>query len=456
MRTNVSQKPTERTHEGATSISVSPIKQLRRSLMACMLFEDTFYEDGESVADRIRSLVQKVKFEDAAQAAIDAREKFKLRHVPLLVVRELLRNHSGRKVGDLVHRVIQRPDEMGELLAIYWKDQPNAPLSSQLKIGLARALKKFSAYELAKWDNDGKDGKIRIRDVMFLTHARPKGAEDRYTAKERKGKAAYTLNQHEVLFKQLAEDKLEIPDTWETQLSAGAGKKDLFERLMREKKLGTLALLKNLRGMLEVGVSEDLIRASLAVAKTDRVLPFRFITAAKYAPRLEDALEATMMKCLRESEQLKGKTALLVDVSGSMKDPISAKSEMRRLDAAAGVAMLLREVCERARVFRFNQVTEEIPPRQGFALREAIGYPSGGTDLGQAVRYVYEQFPECERLIVLTDEQSTDRPQQPRGRGYIINVAANKNGIGYGSWVTIDGWSEAVIDYIHELEREED
>jgi len=41
----------------------------------------------------------------------------------------------------------------------------------------------------------------------------------------------------------------------------------------------------------------------------------------------------------------------------------------------------------------------------------------------------------------------------PKGLGYVINVASFKNGIGYGKWMHIDGWSEAVIGYIRELEK---
>jgi hypothetical protein len=40
----------------------------------------------------------------------------------------------------------------------------------------------------------------------------------------------------------------------------------------------------------------------------------------------------------------------------------------------------------------------------------------------------------------------------PSGKGYVINVASNRNGVGYGEWTHIDGWSEAVVDYIASLE----
>lgn len=60
------------------------------------------------------------------------------------------------------------------------------------------------------------------------------------------------------------------------------------------------------------------------------------------------------------------------------------------------------------------------------------------------------------RFIVLTDEQSNDEVGSPGcDKAYMINVAAFKNGVGYGKWTKIDGWSEAVIDYIIQSEKEE-
>jgi hypothetical protein len=58
-----------------------------------------------------------------------------------------------------------------------------------------------------------------------------------------------------------------------------------------------------------------------------------------------------------------------------------------------------------------------------------------------------------DRLIVITDEQSHDRVPVPKhGRGYVVNVASYRNGVGYGAWTHIDGWSEAIIEYIRSVE----
>lgn len=436
MKTNLKHQNAPKTYEGAISVNVSAAKELRRTVMANMLFEDTFYESGIDAAIRMADLIKRVPFSAAAQIAVDAREKFKLRHAPLFLVREILRLHKGRQVGDLIARVIQRPDECGELLALYWKDNKEAPLTAQLKVGLARALKKFNEYQLAKWN---KDGAVKLRDVLFLSHARPKDELQK------------------AIFDKLAAKALATPDTWEVALSEGADKKATFERLMAEKKLGAMALLRNLRGMLEAGVSEDAIRAALSTMNAERILPFRFISAAKYAPRMEDALEQAMFRCLAEVPKLGGKTALLIDHSGSMQQPVSSKSEITRFDAAAALAMILRETAERCRVFTFSDRMVEVPPRRGFAMMQAVREVINpvGTMLGSAVRKVYEIFPECDRILVVTDEQSADRPPHPQGHGYIINVGGYKNGIAYGPWVSIDGWSEAVLEYVRASEAEE-
>lgn len=437
MRTNIhSTRNAPRTHEGAVSTALSPAAELRRTVMANMLFEDTFYESGEDGAARMKALAAKVSFPELASIAIDAREKMKLRHVPLFVLREAIRIHKGRQVGDLIARVIQRPDEMAELVSLYWKDNPNAGLTSQMKIGLARAMKKFTPYQLAKWN---KDGPVKLRDVLFLAHVRPRDGEQK------------------VVLDQIASKTLPVPDTWEVALSEGADKKATWERLMREGKLGGMALLRNLRNMDQAKVDQALLRAAIGSMNGERILPFRFITAAKYAPQHEDVIEKAMFNCLKAQPRFPGNTALLVDHSGSMQQAVSAKSEVTRFDAASALAMILRETADRARIFTFAASCIEIPPRSGFgmlaAMRAVINPTS--TLLGAAVKHIYKVYPECNRIIVVTDEQSADRPPHPQGTGYIINVGGYKQGIGYGPWVTIDGWSEAVLDYIRAYEGQE-
>ena len=154
------------------------------------------------------------------------------------------------------------------------------------------------------------------------------------------------------------------PDTWEVALSAsgdrsdergaekGADKREAWQRLLAENKLGALALLRNLRNMREAGVDEALVLAALRSMNAARVLPFRFLAAARYAPQWEEALEFAMLKCVAEQEKLRGKTIVLVDISGSMTAQLSRRSEMLRTDAAYGLAVLLREIGEKVAVLQ--------------------------------------------------------------------------------------------------------
>src|SRR5580765_423624 len=384
-----------RTHEGAPARNISTELQLRRSVLACLLWESQFYEDGVEIAGRIAELVPKVAAEKVAALAVEAREKMKLRHAPLLLVREMARHATHRAlVAETLTRVIQRADELAEFVAIYWKDG-RVPLSAQVKKGLAAAFPKFDAYALAKYD---RGGPIKLRDVLFLAHAKPRDEA-----------------QAEV-WKRLIAGELTTPDTWEVALSSGANKREAWERLLREQRLGALALLCNLRNMRDAGVDEDLVLAALGSMSTARVLPFRFLAAARYAPQWEEALEQAMLKCVAGAEKLRGKTIVLVDVSGSMTAPLSQRSEMQRTDAAYGLAVLLREIGEKVGVFSFSDKLVEVPARRGFALRDAIDASQhhGATYLGKAVEELNKK-ERYDRLIVITDEQAHDTVPAPDG-----------------------------------------
>jgi 60 kDa SS-A/Ro ribonucleoprotein len=411
MRFNTAPHFTETTYEGASAARLNPEQQLRRSLLSCLLGEDEFDEDGETVMARIQVLADQVPLETLAALAVEARTRFKLRHAPLWLLLALIRRGSGQSlVAEAIAATIQRADEMGELVAMYWRDGKR-PLSKQMKLGLGRAFGRFDEYALAKHD---RDAKVKIRDVLFLAHPKPRD----------EAQAA--------LWKRVADRTLVTPDTWEVALSGGADKREAFERLLREKKLGYLALLRNLRNMAEAGVDEGLVRDAIVSRRggAQRVLPFRYIAAARAAPRFEPALDQALTMAIAEMAPLAGKTVVLVDVSGSMDSRLSARSDMTRADAAAALASIIPGDI---RVFSFSNALVEIPPRRGMAGVDAVleSQPHSGTLLGAAVAWVNENVPR-DRLIVVTDEQASDLVPPPKAPlAYMINVASARNGVGY-------------------------
>lgn len=420
------------THEGAPAVgNLSPEKQLRRSVLSCLLWEKEFYEDGASIADRIVETAAKVKPEVLAALAIEAREVFHLRHVPLMLL-DVLSKTGPALTAETVARVLQRADEPGELLSIYWRNGRKM-IPAQMRKGIAKAFPKFDAYQLAKYD---RDGAVKLRDVLRMV--RPKPANEDQAA----------------LWKRVKDRELEVPDTWEVALSGGADKKETFERLLREGNLGYLALLRNLRNMATAAVDETLIRAAIVARKNGahHVLPFRYVAAARAAPQYEPHIDQALCEAVSEMPVYLGKTIILVDVSGSMDEKLSAKSDLKRIDAAAALGAIFPGDI---RLFTFSHQLVEVPPRRGIAGVDAIisSQPHGGTYLGQAVAAI-NQMPH-DRLIVITDEQSHDAVPHAAKRGYMINVASAKNGVGYGPWIHIDGFSEGVFRFIREVESDE-
>lgn len=240
-----------------------------------------------------------------------------------------------------------------------------------------------------------------------------------------------------------------------TNLSDGADKKATFERLIRENNLGYLALLRNLRNMEQAGCDPALVRDAILARKgAQRVLPFRYTAAARHAPMFEPALDKALQAAILELPLLVGTTLVLVDVSGSMDAKLSEKSDLTRADAAATLAAVVNG--EILRVFSFSDGTVEVPARRGMAGVDAVlrSQPHRSTALAEAVGYVNRLSHD--RLIVITDEQATSHrrvldPVAPRA--YMINVASNKNGVGYGKWTHIDGFSERVLHWIAEVEK---
>ncbi len=467
------------THEGAPAHRINIRQILRRSVCSCMLWEDTHYEEGVSIANRISELVPRVSPDEVAALAIEAREQFKLRHVPLLLVRELARaGYMG--TADALARIIQRPDELAEFLSIYWKDG-RQPLSAQVKKGLAAAFPKFNAYQLAKYN---RPESVKLRDVLRLCHATPRDLEQATNFKaliggfckncgDKNPELRINKNNKKCNCGKYEELTLPTPDTWEVALSAGKNKKETWERLMKEGKLNSMAFLRNLRNMSQERVDRDLIKEYSQKVNTYRVLPFRFIAAAKAAPEYEEYIDAMFLRSLSQNK-IAGRTIIVIDVSGSMYGTkVSEKSDMDRAHAACALGAIAREKFEDIAVYAtagndFTRIhkTQLVPARRGMALVDAIydlcqPLGGGGIFLTPVCDWLREREQNVERMIVITDEQDCagsgkHSPLNARPLGekfnYLINVASYQNGIGYGRWTHLDGFSEAVINWIPQYE----
>lgn len=437
---------------------------LRRSVMACLLWEDIAYEDGQTVAQRIGSLVPLVDPQIVREIAVEARFQQKLRHVPLLIAREMARHDSHKQhVQSVLREIIHRPDELAEFLAIYWGngdrqkvEQHERPLANSVKRGLADAFTKFDEYQLAKWN---RQNAIKLRDVLFMVHAKPKDKDQAD------------------LWKRLVDDKLTTPDTWEVGLSAAKNETDkrrVWESLIERNKLGALAVLKNLRNMQQACVPRHMISMAIEQANPSMLLPINFLAARNAASDFTRQIESLMFKCAAQWPKLPGWTVFVVDVSGSMGAKLSDRSDFHRTDAAAAMAVLAAEVCENIVVYatagsdgRRIHATAKVKPHRGFALADEIKEQmqilgGGGIFTRQCLEYIREHEKEApDRIIIFSDSQDCDLPTQrtpkPFGKyNYIVDVSCHKHGVAYdGIWdAEIAGWSEHFLRFISAYEMQ--
>jgi hypothetical protein len=208
-----------------------------------------------------------------------------LRHVPLFLTRELARQKgAGRLVADTLEQVVSGQTNSVSSLRSTGRPEGAALCGREARVGKGvHEVRRLPAGEV----QPRKHGKTARRAVPV-----PRQAEKRRTGRT---------------WKKLVENTLESPDTWEVALSAGKDKRETWERLLREGKVGGMAVLRNLRLMLAAGVPPKLIAERLEKGIA-RALPFRFVTAARYAPKLEEAIETAMLKSVAGFETLPGVT----------------------------------------------------------------------------------------------------------------------------------------------------
>lgn len=438
---------------GAIAAKQGNIFQLRRCVLANLLWEDVAYTDGLAVAAEIRRLIPLCNAEDVRDLALEARLAQKLRHTPLFLAAEMCKYEPTRAlVADLLPKIITRADMLTDFLAIYWKEG-RCPICRQAKKGLAAAFHNFNEYQWGKYD---RDGAIKLRDVMFLVRPVPNDEAEA------------------ALFKKIANRTLATPDTWEVALSTGEDKKETWTRLISENKLGALAMLRNLGNMEKAKVEKEVIEEGLSRLNAAMLLPLDFLKAACAAPEFSRQIEETMLKGYSNLPKLPGKTLFIVDVSGSMSCPVSASSSFNRMQVASAMTLLASNQCENFelvctagndmdRVCASKRINY---PAKGFDLTKQINEAAsslggGGIFTRQCLEWCANEFQgqEFDRIIIFSDSQDCDFPNKqtpkPFGkRNYICDISAHTRGVNYqGVWTAeISGWSEHFLSFIASLE----
>jgi hypothetical protein len=408
---------------------------------------------------------------------------------------ELAKVHAGDAlVSRMVNRVVLRADEITELLAFYAMSNDRKErkqlhrLSKQVQRGLSQAFNRFDEYQFAKYN---RDTVVTLRDALFLVHPKAKDATQ------------------QVIFDKIAQQELQVPYTWETTMSAigkvtyndadekAAAFRTAWEQLVATNALGYMAMLRNLRNLLEYNVSAETINKVIArLSDRDAVLkakqlPFRFLAAYRELRNVKHGLVGEVMQALEKAvqvsvEHVKGfgadtRVVIACDVSGSMQMPISKKSAVKYYDIGLMLGMLLQHKCTHVLTGMFGDKWKAVGMEKdnilanvdAFYEREGeVGYATNGYKvLESLVRYrnVVDKvmfFTDCQMWDSYTKNSNNQhtlyaqwklyKEIAPDAKLYLFDLAGHGNvpvDVMEDDVYLIAGWSDKVFDVLAAIEN---
>ncbi|KGO87571.1 ribonucleoprotein [Flavobacterium rivuli WB 3.3-2 = DSM 21788] len=475
-------------HEGAKAYKMTPELELYAAVVTTGL-NDTFYESGNVRLERIKALIVQCDAQFVAKLAIYARKEMYLRSVPMVLLVELAKQAQGTAVvSKSVSNVIQRADEITELLSYYQVANQRTgtkklnSLSKQVQKGLAASFNNFDEYQFAKY-NRATD--VKLRDALFLVH--PKAKDEA----------------QQTIFNKIAANTLATPYTWETELSELG--KTRFENaeqkkravaakwgeLIESKKVGYMALMRNLRNIVEAEVSAEHIQmvcdyiANEKAVMASKQLPFRFLAAYREIKTLQTGYTSAILSALEDAvmhsaKNIKGfgfgtSVVIAADVSGSMQQPVSAKSKVQLYDIGLMLAMLLQSQCKNVVTGMFGDTWKIInmPQRNvlanvlEFYRREGeVGYATNGY---KVIDDLIVRKQKADKVMLFTDMQMYSdnglgyfetswmryKAIAPNAKLYLFDLAghgAQPLDVRRNDVYLIAGWSDKIFDVLFSME----
>jgi 60 kDa SS-A/Ro ribonucleoprotein len=427
------------------------------SVLLTTFLEDEFYRTEKQTTEKIRELITKVgdpRF--VAKAALYARNTYGMRSVSHLVAGELAKSVKGaRWTKSFYAQVVRRPDDvmetLGYYLAVYGRPVPNS-----LKKGLGAALARFDEHQVAKYRRE--HGAFKMVDAVNLV--RPKATP-----------ALSKLVRGELAPAQTWETKLTQAGAGETTEQVAAAKSQAWGELVRERKLGYLALLRNVRNVLTQApelidelcsqlTDERAVRKSL-------VFPFQFLSAVEVlkqgnlsgASRVMDALNQAIDHSLANVPNFGGNTLVALDSSGSMAGRPQTIGSLfaATLVKATGADLML--FSDDARYVSLNRRDTTLTAAQ------SIPFISGGTNFNAIFQRANRAY---DRIVILSDMQSWiggGAPVQPfadyKTRYSVTPRVFSFDLKGYGTLqfpqervYCLAGWSDRVFEIMQKLDRD--
>ncbi len=472
--------------ENALAFKFDPLTDLYIRAASTLVGEPKYYESAKDADTELLTSIHTalaVDPEFVLQLAVYCREKLYLRSVPLMILAEYANSGAVGKVQNArkyVTRTIQRADELSELVAYQFARNKVIPrakgkLPMVLKYGLGDAFGKFDEYQLSKYN---REGAVKLRDVLFLTHPKPANPE------------------RQELYDKIAQDTLAIPETWEVMRSTGKMTwHDVINQVFNKdgKTQNYMAQLRNLRNCLQDSTvtQADILLLCKMLSDKNAVLyskqfPFRFLSAYRevekiahpLSPQVLDALETAVSYSLENIPNLAGTTLIASDVSGSMETAISKNSTVQRWDIGIVLGMIAHKFCNMSLTGIFGTEWKAVPLAKystgllanSMKLRSISNEVGWSTNGYKIIEYLLASNMQVDRIMIFTDCQMWDssgyektfaelfikyQRKYPNVKLYAFDLA------GYGTIMVpqntkgvclVGGWSDRIFDFVTAFE----
>lgn len=462
---------------GAPAFIDNPLDALYKQVASSLWSGDGYYEKHQDWLARLQANIgaaMQIDPEYPFRLAAFARSRtgLKLRTTPLALYAEASALSGGtgfaREYGP---KIMLRADEPAEIIA-YWKAHKGGMVPHGIRKGMDIALRAFDEYQLAKY----RKGTVSLRDVLRIVRPKPVGEDDSR------------------LWKRALTDELATPYTWEVEISSAHGeaeKRDAWNKLIGSGKLGTFAIVRNIRNIANAGAD---IEGALEQITEERVqksgiLPFQWYKAWKaiseaHGPELAKVMMDALEASLGAVKRWPGVTVIVCDNSGSMSS-VEQTRGMSNAEIANLMGAMSVRFCDNAIAATFGDSVASAPVKVDQTIlqnKDAIdrtGRTTGhSTNAWLVFKSLTEERIHIDRLLLFSDMQCWDtgggwssmgymghslqsefetyrKVLNPNIRLYTINLATQDNTTQFiedAAVMLLAGFSESIFAFISALE----
>lgn len=495
-------KPAIVNHMGEKAYKPNAEEELVSTVMTTML-SDSYYEKEKDKVERIKSLMDQVDPYFAAQTALYVRKEGKLRSVTHLMASVLASKASGKEwASRFYNKIVMRPDDMSEILGCYAALNDKNP-------------KKLRGISSAIMDSRV----ITMVDLVNLFH--PKGNQANKTAFQYliEGRSLSGLYESKILEKEMSKAGQDKKDNKEKKEALGDAIRDVVPNV---KGMPIFNMVRNLVNIIKYASDQiDEVCRQLTIEEkvlNSKMLPFRFASAfkevenmgtdgsendivfesdkkrakltARNKDKILDALEKAITISCKNLPVLEGRSAILIDHSGSVRGDMGGSSEVSAFSKTSTAVIGNLFGCMIASVlpdvfigmFGDKLINYEYDRSKGVLWNNKKSFTAGGECGGATENGLFAFLDKCvkdkikvDNLYVISDMQIGDGEsvvwEKSSSYGYgkfaellkgfkkvnpnckIVSISIQ----GYGSEMfyrgsnilNIAGWSESIFDVIN-------